>query len=75
MRRIDAYLGQHGATQAGAVGRFELTSLVEFDDLDDVLDAEAAGEDVEERQRRSALGKLKRWLRIWKSLPESKKKS
>jgi hypothetical protein len=45
-----------------------------MDDLDDDLDAEAAGEDHEEQRRNAALAKLKRWRSRWRNLPKSKKR-
>lgn len=72
MREIEGYLAKPGTTRESAVRRFDLTSLV---DVDQELEAEASGDDFEARLCRRALDKLKRHLRLWRSLPESVKRA
>lgn len=73
MLDIEDYLKKPGTSLESAVKRH--WDLLVDDLNDDDLDDEAKGIDVEERRRKAALGKLKRWRSRWKKLPESKKKA
>lgn len=78
MREIDAYLKQTGTTRKAAVIRYweYLVSTGDPDkERDDEAEAEASGVDFEDRLRRRAYEKLKRWLGIWRSLPEPVKRA